>query len=151
MRGLHGVLISLALICFLIIPSVALSTEWVLYTKSQFGSYYYDKKGIISTQYKTKEVWVKIIYSKIGRRMAIKGRMARNLTTADWENLSHGINQHRLNCTKREWGLVSRADYDLNGKVLHSTVFKKVKWRSIEPDSGEMVLFKKVCVKQKKK
>lgn len=47
-RGFQGILISLAMMFFLIVPSLALSTEWVSYAKSQYGFHYFDKEGVTS-------------------------------------------------------------------------------------------------------
>ncbi len=168
MRGLHRALISLAMLCFLIVPSLVSSTEWVSYAKSQYGFHYYDKEGITSTPDKQiKRAWGKIIYSEMGRHSFIINRRNNGFALPlNIENLSHSIDQHGFNCSTREWFLFSSTDYDLNDKILESIDYEKIrgeyikhgldlpsyaKWQSIEPNSGSETLFNVVCNKQKKK
>ncbi len=156
MRVLRDGFIGLAMICFLIAPSVALSSEWVFYGEAPDNSYksYYDKQAIIVTPKKTLTVSVKHVYSDTGRSQEILQRTRQNLPTAGFENLSHRIDQYELNCKTREFDFLSTAAYGRNGRTLESS-YNAIsedarKWTPIMPQSIGEALFKRVCAQPKK-
>ena len=148
-RNTQGTLVSLAMICFLIVPSVALSAEWVFYGNTGDYEFSYDKESIIFTPQQTRKVWIKYDWSERGRSNEIFFRKKHNLFTAGYENFDHSINQYELNCKTREWLYLAHTDYGLNGNILESTDYENLNVRiggSITPDSTIELLFKKVCV-----
>ena len=146
MRILRGVLISFALICFLIVPSVVLSANWIFYGDTKAYEAYYDKESIISPQENTLRVWDKHVYSDTGRRELIVRMRKDNIPTAGYENLFNSVSQLDLNCRTREFSTLSWTDYGPNGKTLYSSDVVKVTWKSISPDSTVERLFRELCV-----
>jgi hypothetical protein len=153
MRMLQRVIIGVAMIFFLVLPSVGSSAEWVYFTSAADGSHetYYDNETIIGTPKQTLKVWTKWVWSESGKKGFISLRVRNKMSVEGFEKLSHTTMQYELNCNTREERAFSTTHYDINGTVIRTMSGRNPTWDSISPDSIVESLFKEVCVKPKKK
>ena len=61
-----------------------------------------------------------------------------------YENLSHSIDLHEINCVEKKIRPLSVTDYDNKGGVIYSSSSPS-KWDSIIPESMIEILYKEVC------
>ena len=112
--------------------------RWIFLGFDNFGSaFFYDSKSL-STSHKIVKVWVKIIYSEREKQQYF-GRK--------YENLDYRLNLLKINCTEKNYQILSTIYYTSDGSIIKSYNYSELlaELNPIIPDSAGEVLFKKVC------
>jgi hypothetical protein len=126
--------------------SPAFGSDWVKYGKTNLGVHSYNKARM---KHRTKDiiqVWNRVVFSSDeGRGNYIQIISKQGLSTEGYENLSHYLNLHEIDCKKGMYRLLSMTDYDTDGNVLFSETSDKSTWDYILPASIMDSLRKEVC------
>lgn len=112
--------------------------RWVFLSFDSSGSaYFYDSKSLFTSDNIVK-VWAKIIYSEREKQQDF-GRK--------YENLDYTLNLLKIDCTKKNFQVLSTIHYASDGSIIDSYDLPEIlaEWGPIAPDSIGEVLFKKVC------
>lgn len=118
--------------------------EWIQYSETENGAYFYDPKRVIKQPGGLVAVWVKVITSP--ERM-IERRNLRNLPIKGYENYSHSLDKDIYSCSDRTVATSSITYYTNAGATLESLHVKKqdLRFDDVIPESLGETLFNLVC------
>jgi len=145
MKKICSVLFMPLLMILLLVVPVKGASEWEEF-KTLRGNVYSLKTGIKYTTNAIAQVWVKTVYSDIGRERQIQYMKKQGLSTEkEWLKLSDRLSLVEVDCKQEKIRVLYLTYYDADGGILHNQSSSEAEWRSIVKDSTFDVLRKKVC------
>jgi hypothetical protein len=112
--------------------------DWKHYGDDEKFSAYYDVQSITRPSKNIVRVWLRWDWTEKGV-MVMVGDFGKK-----YENLSHSIDLHEINCVEKTIHSLSLTAYDNKRGVIYSSS-SPLKWDSIVPGSIIEILYKKVC------
>ena len=112
--------------------------DWKLYGSTENHKAYYDTQSITHPSKNIVKVYLKWDYTKKGVMNWV------NDYGKEYENISHSIFLHEINCVENKLRRLSATNYDHKGNVIDS-ISSKSKWMFFIQESRGGGLFKEVC------
>lgn len=133
--------VSLSSICF----SEENIDRWVLYGKSPFGDYYYDKMSVTKGSKNIIRVWEKVKFTKEGKDSQTKDRKYSKIPKYEWDKLDFGINLYEFDCENNTRRLLSFVDYNDEERIIEKFNVANPEIEPVIPGSINESLLKSVC------
>ena len=144
-------LLAVSIVCLLTVGYTTVhGAEWVYYSTSLDGKFYYDKESITSGGKGIIKVWGKIVYSEKGKEDYIQFAKEKSFYSKRFENINYSLNLNIINCTTREFNVSSSTKRDEIGDIIDSASSNIPSWAPIPPESTVEPLYKIVCKGKKK-
>jgi len=140
---------TLSLVIFLLISLIvggyqgAGAIDYRRYGENDEGIFFYDIESITHPSEETVGVWVREVFSGTGRRA-----VSRALGGGD-DDLDQSVSQEELNCKDKTFRRLSLALYNKDGNVMSSSKTLAERFKPIEPNSINEVLYDAVCGQKK--
>lgn len=124
--------------------------NWVWFSDSGNCSWYYDKTRIKTMPNKHIRVWTREETDDVNTY--IDDLNKKKLPTKGYENFSHSLSLHEIDCNSENKEIISFVDYDNEGKVLSTFSISKeeINMEPVVPGSIMDALYKVVCKGKKK-
>ena len=122
--------------------------EWLLFDTSRLRDYYYNPASVERLSQRIVKVRIAaVIKSEEGRNWEVSERMKRGLTLGGYENYQSSQDVYVVDCTGKEYRLISGADYDDKSNMLGSYERPDSPWEPIPSGSvlDTLITFKSVC------
>ena len=135
------------LVLLLLVTPVIGSSNWVEYYRNPDGNVLLYKKVNIQ-KYKDNDrfqVWVKRVFSDIGRKKYIERTKQGRIGTKELDKISHIVSLYEIDCMRLMNRQTSIFIYDKDGKNIGSLSNDRSEWTPIFAGSEMDSLRKKVC------
>ena len=99
----------------------------------------YDKKSVRKTAEGNIRVLVRTVYTGENRKYIS------DFFGGKYENLSYVVNLEEVNCSERQYQIVSTALYDADDRHLYTKTHEKDNWEKVPPGSDVAELMSAVC------
>jgi hypothetical protein len=142
-------LLTVSVLClFMIGYATANGADWVHYSTSSAGDWYYDKGSIAYTGKDTIKVWQTLVYSERGKQKEMEARKEAGFYNVKYDDLKFTLDHYVIKCSTGEVGLSGLAHYSSEGRVISSTSFPP-SYSPILPNTILEGLYKIVCKNKK--
>lgn len=147
MEKVSSVLSLSLLVLLLLVTPVISSSNWLEYYRNPDGNVLlYQKVNIQKDKgNEIDKVWVKRVFSDVGRKKYIQLTKNRNVWTEELDKVSHIVGLYEIDCKKRMNRQISVVIYDTDGKKIGSISHNELKWTSMVSGSEMDSLRKSFC------
>jgi hypothetical protein len=123
--------------------------DWVLYIDTGDGSKeYYDKTSITRPSQDSMKVSTKLILSQKQKQRVIEASEKDGIPAKDMEKLSYLQSLYLINCIRKQFQVLSIAQYDIDGNLLRSDDRPEdiqYEWEQIPPNAVVDHLRNAIC------
>jgi hypothetical protein len=144
-----GIFLCLVLGLLILSAATAGAADWVLYVETgDGGKEYFDKSSIVRLSADSVKVMTKLILSPQQKQVVVDAGVKDGLPAYELERTHYLQSYYAINCTRKQFQVLSIAHYDTNGKQIRSDERPeaiKYEWDKIPENTVADHLQKAVC------